>query len=1240
MIVKSSNSFHTYFDSDFFAAQSVGIIHWPPFPGFWRDNRSVSYRFYPHFQPYVLDLIRRLNAGGIAGLEGADTEYQKNSDGSYVTLPDSTRATLTGAATAVNVDDGTSIALLAGAPLTLPDGTNVTIADQTAASLLDGTSVKISPAATVSMPAAIPATFPSGSQLTIGGTIYVLPEHTPVSLPAETEVALSDGTRARLPASTALGLRSGLPEPVLYAPIFSQTQYEPTNVVARPYPVRDLDFTTSGAYSIYNWELFFHIPLLIAIHLSKNQQFEDAQRWFQFIFDPSDSSSGPTPQRFWKVRPFQASDVELIEQILINLSTGADPQLQADTISSIADWKDNPFEPFTIGRFRPSAFMLKTVMAYLDNLIAWGDSLFAQYTIETINEATQLYVLAANILGPKPQAVPPKGTVAPRTYAQLRANLDAFGNSLQELEVDLPFDIGPTPSSVNNDGGAPTLGSIGEMLYFCVPQNDQLLAYWDTVADRLFKIHNSLNLQGVFQKLPLFDPPIDPALLVRATAAGVDVSAIVNGLNQPLPLVRFSLLIAKATELAQEVKSLGGALLAAMEKNDNEALALLRAQHENTQHGLQQSVKYAQWQEAIKAREGLQQSLTNAVNRYSYYQQQLGKQPNEISVPTLDDLDASAIESFSFQSNEPAVPLKAITVDISSDSASVSDGEVKTISRHEKEEIDKLELARDFQVTASALEGVGALLSLVPQFGAHLTPLGVGAAVGFGGVQLSKMMSGLGTVAKIVSEEMQYEAGKTAKIGSYERREQEWVNQSNLAAGEINLIFKQLRAAQIREALTSKEYRNHQAQMAHSQAIVDFLQDKDTNQGLYIWMKREVRGIYNAVFQLAFEVARKSEIALQREIGDDSQTFIQANYLDGAQGLLAGERLLADVKRMEITFHDLNRREYEMTKHVSILQVAPLALLQLRATGSCTVSLPEELFDLDGPGHYFRRMKTVAVTIPCVAGPYVGVNCTLTLLNSSIRTSAQVGASGYPRTGSDDPRFDDNYSAVQTIVTSAGVNDSGLFETNLRDERYLPFESSGVISTWQISLPADVPQFDRNSISDVILHVRYTARDGGDVLKKPAVANLTQLIDAAQTVGSRRLLSVRHDFPTDWAKFRGVTLAAGTPTASLSLTLLPQHYPFWAQGIVGTKPLIDVAIFAEPRPGDTATSINLYDHADKSGQSDALSKNPTFGNLFAGSLKNIARPAAITDSSHPPLSLFFDDNNLSDVWVVLTWGKS
>ena len=38
-----------------------------------------------------------------------------------------------------------------------------------------------------------------------------------------------------------------------------------------------IDFSTSGAFSVYNWELFYHIPLYIAQMLSQNQQFEDAQ---------------------------------------------------------------------------------------------------------------------------------------------------------------------------------------------------------------------------------------------------------------------------------------------------------------------------------------------------------------------------------------------------------------------------------------------------------------------------------------------------------------------------------------------------------------------------------------------------------------------------------------------------------------------------------------------------------------------------------------------------------------------------------------------------------------------------------------------------------------------------------------------------------------------------------------------------------------------------------------------------
>src|SRR5262249_52328856 len=67
---------------------------------------------------------------------------------------------------------------------------------------------------------------------------------------------LSDGTQ--------------VPKPVLFHELFTKASYNPGNLVAHPFPVADLDFSSSGAYSAYNWELFYHVPMTIAIHLSQN----------------------------------------------------------------------------------------------------------------------------------------------------------------------------------------------------------------------------------------------------------------------------------------------------------------------------------------------------------------------------------------------------------------------------------------------------------------------------------------------------------------------------------------------------------------------------------------------------------------------------------------------------------------------------------------------------------------------------------------------------------------------------------------------------------------------------------------------------------------------------------------------------------------------------------------------------------------------------------------------------------
>src|SRR5262249_10440649 len=71
--------------------------------------------------------------------------------------------------------------------------------------------------------------------------------------------------------------------------------YGPTGYVAQPYPADEVEFRWGGGYDLYNWELFFHIPLLIATRLSTNQRFEEAQRWFHYIFHPMGVSGTDIP---------------------------------------------------------------------------------------------------------------------------------------------------------------------------------------------------------------------------------------------------------------------------------------------------------------------------------------------------------------------------------------------------------------------------------------------------------------------------------------------------------------------------------------------------------------------------------------------------------------------------------------------------------------------------------------------------------------------------------------------------------------------------------------------------------------------------------------------------------------------------------------------------------------------------------------------------------------------------------
>jgi hypothetical protein len=309
-------------------------------------------------------------------------------------------------------------------------------------------------------------------------------------------------------------------------------------------------------------------------------------------------------------------------------------------------------------------------------------------------------------------------------------------------------------------------------------------------------------------------------------------------------------------------------------------------------------------------------------------------------------------------------------------------------------------------------------------------------------------------------------------------------------------------------------------------------------------------------------------------------------------------------------------RQFELTKNIQLSLVAPDALLTLIQTGTCQIDLPEELFDLDFPGHYFRRIKSVSMTIPCVAGPYTTVNATLNLLQNNIRilptltpNYVQNNVNGIP---ANDSRFMSNSIPFTSIATSSAQNDSGTFELNFRDDRYLPFEGAGVISQWELQLNGryvnsknklvDISQFDYDSISDVILTVRYTSI-AENSLQAAVYTHLESYIASGPFL---RMLSMKTDFPE--AYYQLFNSADGSQSTKIPLTSL--NFPYLFERQKGLQ-ILQLTAYLQPATGTTTisngNSLSLF------GQTAAISPDPfKTGSAMLEASYNLTSPLALT----------------------------
>lgn len=839
-----------------------------------------------------------------------------------------------------------------------------------------------------------------------------------------------------------------------------QTTYLPENGVVsiKENARKDItDFSSDGAYSLYNWELFFHIPFYIANKLSQNQRFEEAMKWYQYIFDPNSSDNYSEPKRFWITKPFfQMSENDYnrsrINYILSNISSYS---------GQVAAWKNDPFNPHIVASGRPVAYQKAVVMKFIDNLIAWGDNLFRMDTLETIHEAITLYLLAYQILGKKPEKVPGiqgQSLNLSEIFSPSAGNfVDIFGGASVDLENYLinytgssEYEVTDLPIAYTNI--IPNL----RLKYFCIPDNPKLLSYWALVEDRLFKIRHCMNIEGVVRQLPLFEPPIDPALLVRARAQGVSISSLFFNLNTPAPNYRFRTLIQKTIEYCSEVRNLGERLLSIIERLDAENLSVLRSTNELNLLDLITETKELQIREADENIAGLQVALEMTEAKLEYFQ----------SIPRMND-----------QEKIGEALLYASTA---------------------------------MDVASGVISSISGTMTLIPSVtvggaGAMGSPVAITEVVS--GPRIGSSMNTFASVLQIASGVARSQGSMLQTQGGYTRRNDDNKFQAEQALREIEQINIQITSAEIRKQIAEKDLRDHNKRIEQSKTELEFMNNKFSNAALYNWMLTQVTNTYFQAYQLAYDMAHKAEDCYKYELGNHNVSFIEYGYWDNLRkGLLAGEKLSQSLRRMEVSYLEQNKRELEITRHISLAQYFPVEFMKLKTTGKCEINLEEWFFDLDYPGQYKRRIKSVSVTAPCVAGPYTPVNCKLSMSSSSIRRSKERD---------DETNIYREYASQQHIVTSNAQGDSGMFQVNFNDERFLPFEGAGAISTWEISLPLETNQFDFTTLNDFILHLSYTSLEGDQNSINAAWDNInTNVLPNYAAL----CLNLKQIFPAEWYK--------------------------------------------------------------------------------------------------------------------------
>jgi hypothetical protein len=953
---------------------------------------------------------------------------------------------------------------------------------------------------------------------------------------------------------------------------------------------QELDF--DGPYGLYYWELFFHIPFLIAKHFNANQKFEEAKWWYERIFDPT-SSEKPDDERpadrNWRFREFRNKDADTLKDILTDEA-------------AIAAYKNDPFNPHAIAKLRHSAYQKAVVIEYVDNLIDWANALFARDTREAVNEATMLYIFAREVLGERPVQVGECMSKDPLIYTDISDAISEGSEFLILLENEainrrnhLEFSVKPVragkalEAALRAENELPRITRLEDIrravetrdvtdkiaeLRRALADDEETevrFANGDVVSAKEAIRSNRLKLDLPFGQPVMRQPTSDNTVVAYRDVARnkiQDIDRIAEVLDierdelaQHMPSTStLQLPAGDVTEQSiaafcaphnpnllalwdridmqlikiRNCQNISGAVRSlAITEPPLDPMMFLRARAAGLSlediaaigPGAEKQLVYRfssllpVAKQAAQMVQGFGQSLLSALEKKDAEELRLLQLTHERNIQSLTrSVKQRQIKEAEEQLTAAGVGLARAEINLNYYVGLIESG----LNGWETTEQVSTHVATGFKISENQAHLASGLLYLVSQFGSAFAMKYGGKELGDSAKAYAAVNAGLGAIASQVAQS----AGLEARA---QRREQDWKHQRNTARADVKIQKASHAAAEIRHALAEKDLEVHERIIDQTIEIEEFHEGKFTGLSLYNHLASKLSRIYRSAYSVAQDLARVTERAYQFETDDKTSFFIASDNWDQSHaGMLAGEQLTVQLAAMEADFLNINTRRPEIQQTFSLAMLDPNALVQLRQTGTCRFSIPEVAFEVLYPGQYRRLIKAVRVSVPAVVGPYTNVSAKLTLVNHWIE-------------GEDGDGIDLNQPAPlrdDAISLSGAINDAGMFEFAYRDDRFLPFEGVGAISHWQLDLPSSIRSFDYDTIADVMFHLDYTALDGDRDVAEAALASMIN--DHAANSGLFRLISLSHEFPTEWARLTGP--APGVPQ-DVVFTLTDAHFP-------------------------------------------------------------------------------------------------